>query len=107
MSTRQLSTSPRVLLALGGSVLALALIGCAGGYVDMGGGYDAEYAVAPVGVEAYPAYVYNGETVYDVDGHYYARHSGRWVRYRHAPPEVARWHERSRGRAERQPERRR
>ena len=71
----------------------------------MGGGYDAEYAPAPAGIEAYPTYVYNGETVYDVNGSYYVRHGGRWARFRHAPPEVARWHaqhERDRGRAERQ-----
>jgi hypothetical protein len=106
MTTRHLYHSPRVLSGLGGLVLAVTvgLAGCAG-YVDVGG-YDAEYAPVPVGVEAYPAYVYRGATVYDVDGRYYARHEGRWVRYRNAPPEVARWHsDRERGRAERQRQR--
>lgn len=85
---------------------ALALAGCGSGYVELGDGYDAEYAPAPVSIETYPAYVYNGETVYDVDGRFYARHGGRWVRYRHSPPELARWHrDRDRGRAEHQRER--
>jgi hypothetical protein len=85
---------------------ALGLSGCAGGYVEVGDGYDAEYVAAPVGIEAYPTYVYRGDTVYDVDGRFYARHRGRWVRYRHAPPELARWHgEHERGRAEHQRER--
>jgi hypothetical protein len=104
MTTRHLYNSPRVLSAVGGLALAvtLGLTGCGSGYVDVGG-YDAEYAPAPVGVEAYPTYPYRGETVYDVDGRYYARHEGRWVRYRQAPPEVARWHtDRYRGRAEHQ-----
>jgi hypothetical protein len=83
-------------------VVALGLPACGADYVDTGG-YDAEYARPPVGVAAYPSYVYRGTTVYDADGQFYAQRDGHWVRYRHAPAEVARWHtdrERGRGRAE-------
>lgn len=93
---RLMRTVPSI---IGVAALALAL-GC-GGYVAVEG-YDADYVDAPAGIEAYPHYVYNGEYVYDVDGRFYRNHGGRWVRYRHAPPEVARWHEQGRGRAERQ-----
>lgn len=91
----------RVFVSVCGSALALSVVGCAGGYVDVGG-YDAEYVAAPVGIEAYPHYVYGGEYVYDVNGRFYRHYNGRWVAYHHPPPEVARWHEAGHGRAEHQ-----
>jgi hypothetical protein len=83
---------------VGAFVVALGLPACGAGYVDS---YDAEYASPPVGYNSYPTYAYRGAPVYDVDGRYYAQRNGRWMRYRHAPPEVERWHY-DRGRAERQ-----
>jgi hypothetical protein len=99
MTTRHFKQTLRGIAAIGGTTLALALVGC-GGYVDVDG-YDAAYASAPVGIESYPHYSYNGADVYDVDGHYYRQHEGRWVTYHRVPAEVSRWHD-DRGRAERQ-----
>jgi hypothetical protein len=87
-------------------ILAAALAlgsatGCGGEYVDVGG-YEATYAPPPPSIERYPHALYAGEQVYDVDGRYYRKFQGRWVSYRIVPPEVSRWHEQNRGRAERQ-----
>jgi hypothetical protein len=56
---------------------AFAVVGCGGGYVAVDG-YD-----------------------YDVNGRFYHQHSGRWVAYRSAPPEVLRARAEGRGRVER------
>jgi hypothetical protein len=84
----------------GALVVALGVSGCGAGYADTYG-YESDYVAPPVGVASYPSYTYRGAPVYDVDGRYYAQRDGRWMRYRHAPPEVERWHN-ERGRAERQ-----
>jgi hypothetical protein len=79
---------------------AFAVVGCGGGYVAVDG-YDAAYVDAPVGIEAYPRYSFQDGYVYDVNGRFYHQHSGRWVAYRSAPPEVLRARAEGRGRVER------
>ena len=42
-------------------------------------------AAAPADIEAYPAYQYEGRTVYYVNDRWYARDRGQWRYYRYEP----------------------
>jgi hypothetical protein len=93
---------PRFIASVFGPALALALAACGTGYVGVDG-YDAAYVQAPPpGIDAYPRYSFRDGYVYDVNGRYYHQHEGRWVAFRHEPPEVARARAYNRGVMERQ-----
>jgi hypothetical protein len=64
---------------------------CGGGYADVDG-YDAVYVDGPpaVNIDTYPRYRFRDGYVYDVNGHYYHQHGGRWVSYRALPREAVR-----------------
>lgn len=61
--------------------------------VSIGADVPAVAVTAPVNVETYPSYVYRGERVYLVNGHWIAHRRGEWVRYREEPRELARHRE--------------
>jgi hypothetical protein len=87
------------------SSVAVALAAGCAGYASVDG-YDAAYIDnPPAGIEYYPRYAFHDGYVYDVRGHYYHQHDGRWVVYRNAPVEIAHAHpvvHDDRGRMERQ-----
>src|SRR5579859_273279 len=77
-------------LVWGASLLIIAAsgTGCAAGLaVD---GYDAEYVEPPADIEVYPRYEIRDGYAYYVNGRWYHRHEGRWVRYRRSPDELER-----------------
>lgn len=53
------------------------------GYVDV--------AYAPPSYATYPSYVYDGVTVYYIDGRWYRHHNGHWGYYRTEPSELYRY----------------
>jgi hypothetical protein len=70
--------------------LALTPLGC---YATAGAYTDAEYVEAeyvPPRVDVYPRYVYEGRTVYLIDGRWYYRRGPHWVYYRREPPTLYR-----------------
>jgi hypothetical protein len=74
----------RILLALA-LAFTLGASACAAWFtVD---GYEVAYAdVRPT--EAHRRWVHRGVAVYELDGHYYRQHEGRWVVYRERPREL-------------------
>lgn len=75
-----------------------ALLGSAGCFATIDGEASVEAEVptvevhaVPVEVHTYPRYVYRGETVYLIDGRWYARRGPRWVMYREEPRELGRY----------------
>ena len=74
-----------------------ALLGASGCFATVEGeaDYEADVPVVEVGppvveVYSYPHYYYRGETVYLVEGHWYARRGPHWVQYRTEPTELSR-----------------
>jgi hypothetical protein len=69
-------------------VASVALSAACVGYATVDG-WDAAYVSAPPpGIYGYPRYPFHDGYVYDVGGHYYHQHNGRWVAYRSRPPGV-------------------
>jgi len=65
--------------------LAFGAVACAASLtVD---GYGANYVDRPHW-EGHRRYNINGVAVYEVDGHYYREHQGRWIVYRERPREL-------------------
>ncbi len=50
-------------------------------------GYEARWAERPR-VEGARRWTHNGADVYEVDGHFYREHQGRWAEYRERPREL-------------------
>jgi hypothetical protein len=74
----------RILLALS-VTLALGAAACAA-WVDADG-VQVRY-VGPVVTTGHRHYVSRGVDVWEVDGHYYRQHNGRWAEYRERPVEL-------------------
>lgn len=71
-------------------IVALAMAGCAGGFVGYDTGTTGAYVdteAPPVGidVDTYPRAYYDGGYVYNVNGRYYRREGNGWRHYREAP----------------------
>ena len=75
----------RLITTLGLIGLVLSPLGC---YATAGAYTEADYVEAdyvPPRVEVYPRYVYEGRTVYLIDGRWYYRRGPHWVYYRREP----------------------
>lgn len=67
------------------------LLGAAGCYATAGAYTEADYVDAdhePPEIDVYPHSIYDGRTVYLVNGHWYYRRGPRWVYYRAEPAEL-------------------
>jgi hypothetical protein len=74
----------RILLALV-ATLALGVTACAA-WVDADG-FQVRY-VDPVVTTGHRHYVHRGVDVWEVNGHYYRQHAGRWAEYRTRPGDL-------------------